>query len=119
LVGGDLVVPAAQVLNEGVTGGEYPQPGDGLDPAHRAQPPFQLGVVGLDAIVRIPVDVVPRGWPQLVEDARVGGCASVMTSTGTTPVAFLARWKNRRAVSVSRRVDAYTSMTCPYWSTAR
>jgi hypothetical protein len=33
-----------------------------------------------------------------------------MTSAGATPVVVLARWKNRRAVAVSRRVDAYTSM---------
>jgi hypothetical protein len=42
-----------------------------------------------------------------------------MTSTGTTPVAFLARSKNPCAASLSRRLDAYTSMTCPTWSTAR
>jgi hypothetical protein len=42
-----------------------------------------------------------------------------MTSTGTTPVVVLARWKNRRAASLSRRVVAYVSMTCPNWSTVR
>jgi hypothetical protein len=42
-----------------------------------------------------------------------------MTSAGTTPVVVLARWKNARAESLLRRVDAYTSMTCPKWSTAR
>jgi hypothetical protein len=42
-----------------------------------------------------------------------------MTSDGVTPVMLLARWKNRRAASLSRRVQAYTSMTCAYWSTAR
>jgi hypothetical protein len=36
-----------------------------------------------------------------------------MTSTGTTPVVALARRKNMRAAAKSRRVDAYTSMTCP------
>jgi hypothetical protein len=35
LVDGDLVVSAAQVLDEGVSGGEYPEPGHGLDSAHR------------------------------------------------------------------------------------
>jgi hypothetical protein len=30
-----------------------------------------------------------------------------------------ARRKNRRAASASRRADTSTSMTCPYWSTAR
>jgi hypothetical protein len=42
-----------------------------------------------------------------------------MTSTGTTPVVVLARWKNRRAASLSGRAEAYTSMTGPNWSTAR
>ena len=74
LVGGDLVVAAAQVLHERVPGGEDPQPGHGLDPAHRAQPPFQLRVVGLDPVVGVPLDVVPGRRPQLVEDPRVGGC---------------------------------------------
>jgi hypothetical protein len=36
LVGGDLVVTAAQVLNERVTGGDYSKPGHGLDAKHRA-----------------------------------------------------------------------------------
>jgi len=47
------------------------------------------------------------------------GARSVLTSDGTTPVVVLARWNNTRAESLLRRVDAYTSMTCPNWSTAR
>jgi hypothetical protein len=66
LVGGDLVMAATQVLHERVAGGKYPQPGHGLDPAHRSQPSFQLRVVGLDPIVGVSLDVVPCGWPQLV-----------------------------------------------------
>jgi len=38
------------------------------------------------------------------------GAQSVMTSAGVTPVVVLACWKNRRAASLSRREDAYTSM---------
>jgi hypothetical protein len=63
-------VAAAEVLHESVPGGEYPQPGHGLDSAHRAQPTFQLGVVGLDPVVRVPLDVVPRRRPRRVEDPR-------------------------------------------------
>jgi hypothetical protein len=45
LVGGDLVVAAAQVLYERVPSGEDPKPCHGFDPAHGTQPPLQLGVV--------------------------------------------------------------------------
>jgi hypothetical protein len=38
LVGGDLVVPAAQVLDEPVTGGEYPKPGLSLLASRHASP---------------------------------------------------------------------------------
>jgi hypothetical protein len=69
LVGGDLVVAAAQVLDEGMAGGEYPQPGHGLDPAHGAQASFQLGVVGLDPVVGVPLDVVPRHRQHLLKEA--------------------------------------------------
>jgi hypothetical protein len=50
LVGGDLIVPAPQVLDEPVTGRDYPKPGHGLDPAHRTQASFQLGLVGLGRV---------------------------------------------------------------------
>jgi hypothetical protein len=76
-------------------------------------------VIGLDTVVGVPLDVVPGRWPQLVEYPRIADARSVMTSDGVTPVVVLARWKNRRAASLSRRTDAYTSMTCPNWSTAR
>jgi hypothetical protein len=41
------------------------------------------------------------------------------TSTGITFNLVRARWKNRRAVAASRRVETSTSMTCPCWLTAR
>jgi hypothetical protein len=40
-----------QVLHERVPGGEDPQPGHGLDAAHRPKPPFELRMVGFDAVV--------------------------------------------------------------------
>jgi hypothetical protein len=43
----------------------------------------------------------------------------VTTSEGTTFNADSARWKNRRAASASRWAETSTSITCPYWSTAR
>jgi hypothetical protein len=39
-VGGDVVVTAAQVLDEGVTGGENPRLAVPLYPAHRPEPGF-------------------------------------------------------------------------------
>jgi hypothetical protein len=45
--------------------------------------------------------------------------ASVTISLGVTFNVDSARWKNRRAAPASRRADTSTSMTCPYWSTAR
>jgi hypothetical protein len=53
LVDSDLVVAAAKVLSESVTGGECAKPGHGLDSAHRAQPPFQLRVVGLAPVIGV------------------------------------------------------------------
>jgi hypothetical protein len=67
-------VATAQVLDERVTGSDYPQPGHGLDPAHRTLAAFQLRVVGLDPVIGVPLDVVPRRRPQRVEDPRVRGC---------------------------------------------
>jgi hypothetical protein len=43
---------------------------------------------------------------------------SVVTSTGAGRY-LNARVKNRRAAAVSGCSDSSTSMTCPYWSTAR
>jgi hypothetical protein len=43
---------------------------------------------------------------------------SVGTSSGAGQWAK-ARMKNRRTAAVSRCWDSSTSMTCPYWSTAR
>jgi hypothetical protein len=40
-----------EALDERVPGGQDPHAGDGLDPAHRSQPPFELSMVGLDAVL--------------------------------------------------------------------
>src|SRR5258708_16755569 len=55
--GGDVVVATAQVLREGVTGGEAPGSAATLQPAHRPQPGFQPSVACLDQVVRL----VPAG----------------------------------------------------------
>jgi len=46
----------------------------GAQPAHRAQPVFELAVVGFDPVVGIPLDVVPCGGDQFVKHGRVDRC---------------------------------------------
>lgn len=46
------------------------------------------------------------------------GDLSVVTSTGS-PWALIAELKNLVAAVVSRFFETNTSMTCPFWSTAR
>ena len=43
----------------------------GLQPAHRSESVFELAVIGLDRIVRVSLDVMPRRRDQLVEHGRV------------------------------------------------
>jgi hypothetical protein len=43
----------------------------------------------------------------------------VVTSTGTTLVVPIARWKNRRAALAARRGETNTSITWPDWAIAR
>jgi hypothetical protein len=56
----ELVVAAAEVLDERVTGGQDPRGPVALQAAHRPQPGFQPPVIGLDRVVRIPLDSVER-----------------------------------------------------------
>ena len=42
-------------------------------PAHRSQPMFELAVIGLDRIVGVPFDVMPRRRDQFLEHGRVDG----------------------------------------------
>ena len=74
-VGGDVVVAAAEVLHESVTGGEDPRGAVALQSAHRAEPGFQPPVICLDRVVRILLNGVQRGGDQLGEHPRVDGCA--------------------------------------------
>ena len=40
--------------------------------AHRPQPGFQPAVIGLDAVIGVPLGGVQRGGDQLVQDLRIG-----------------------------------------------
>lgn len=73
---------------------------------------------GPDCVIDVLLCVVEGDRDELVKDPRIGRCPSVVTSTGSTPSAS-ARVKNIRAAARSRLADSQTSMTCPYWWTAR
>jgi hypothetical protein len=59
-VGRKFIVAAAEILDEGVPGGHDPRGPVALQPAHRPQPRFQPAVIGLDRVVRVPLDGVQR-----------------------------------------------------------
>jgi hypothetical protein len=59
-VGGEFVVAAAEVLHERVAGSQDPCGPVPLQAAHRPQPRFQPAMIGLDRVVRIPLDGVQR-----------------------------------------------------------
>ena len=68
--GGDVIVAAAQVLHERVTGGEDPRRPVPFQAPHRPGPGFQPPVICLDQVVRVLLQGVQRQG-QLVEDPRV------------------------------------------------
>jgi len=57
-IGGEFVVAAAEVLHEGVPGGQGPRGPAAFQSAHRPQPGLQPAVIGLDRIVGIALDGV-------------------------------------------------------------
>jgi len=69
-VGSDLAVAAAQVLDEGMPGGEDPCGAVALQAAHRPEPGFQPAVIRLDRIIRVPLDDMQRRADQLAGDPR-------------------------------------------------
>ena len=69
-IGGEFVVAAADVLNEGVPGDDSPGADVGFQAAHRSQPSFQLGVVGFDPVIGVPFDAMPSCGKNLFEDPR-------------------------------------------------
>jgi hypothetical protein len=79
-VGGEFTMAAAKGLHEGVPGGQVPRGPVASDPAHRPQPRFQPPVIGLDRVVRVPLDGMQRRGDQLIQDPRMGRARSVVTS---------------------------------------
>jgi hypothetical protein len=70
-VGGEFVMAAAEVLDEGVPGGDDPRGPAAFQAAHRPEPGFQPPVVGLDRIIGVALNGMQRGGYQLIEDPRV------------------------------------------------
>ena len=56
--GGELVMAAAEVLDERVPGGDDTGRAEPFETAHRPQPQFQPSVIGLDRIISVPLDDV-------------------------------------------------------------
>ena len=69
--GGDVVVAAAEILDEGMTGSQDPRGAVTLQAPHRPQPGFQPPVVCLDRVVRVLLNGVQRRGDQLIEHPRV------------------------------------------------
>ena len=73
--GGDVVVIAAEILDEGVTGGEDSYGAVPLQSAHRPEPGFEPSMVCFDRVVRVLLDGVQRRGDQLVKDPGIDGRA--------------------------------------------
>jgi transposase len=66
-----LVVSAAKVLHEGVSGDDHPGTAVLFEPAHRTQPRLQPPMVALDPIVGVPVGAMPGRRQQVLQHSRV------------------------------------------------
>jgi hypothetical protein len=100
-------------------GDDHPGAAVLLEPAHRPQSRLETTVIGLDPVVGTPIGAMPRARRQFLQHHRIGRRESVVTSRAVVLLVPRARWKNRRALALSRRDEANTSMTCPAWSIAR
>nr|WP_207232733.1 hypothetical protein [Micromonospora kangleipakensis] len=72
---------------------------------------LELAVIGLDRIVRVPLDVVPGRGDQVVEHRWVDRGGVGDDFAGRHLQHPQCRWKNRRAAAASRRAETSTSMT--------
>jgi hypothetical protein len=76
-------------------------------------------VVALDPVVGVAVGACHAAGSSSLQHGGYTGVLSVVTSTGVTLVAPMARSMNRRAAAASRDGNTNTSMTWPNWSIAR
>jgi hypothetical protein len=75
-------------------------------------------VVGFDPVVGVLAGVVVHASQRSTIVRARAGDRSVVTSAGP-PWVLIAVEKNRVAAVKSRFFETITSMTCPFWSTAR
>ena len=109
---------AADVLDEGVPGGDDSCAAELFEPAHRSQSGLQPSVIGFDRVISVLGGDMAGGGYQLVEHPRVGGRVISDDLNRRWPV-LQARVKNRRVAARSRFSETNTSMICPNWSMAR
>jgi hypothetical protein len=101
-VDGVLVLTAAQILYESVTGRDHSQGRDGLEAAHRSQSRFEPSVIGFDAVVRVLLEHVPSAGGDVLDDAWVDRRPVGRDLVGVGPWVS-ARVKNAREAAASRR----------------
>src|SRR5829696_4557643 len=115
---GEFVVAAAKVLDEGVPGGDHCGGAEAFRlRIGRSRAFSRPWSVSIRLFAYCSVRCAAAGTSSS-STRRYGPALSVVTSTGAGPY-FNAPVKKRRAAAVSRCSDSSTSMTWPYWSTAR
>jgi hypothetical protein len=78
----EFVVPALQVLYEAMPGDHDPGAAILLEAPHRTKPCLQPTMIAFDSVIGVAVGAMPGRGQQLLQHDWVGGCWSVMTSTG-------------------------------------
>ena len=86
--------------------------------SHQVQTRFELPIVRFDSIVRVLLSVVERSRDQLIHygERHPGPIGDHLDRFTMSACAIV---KNRRAASISRRVETEMSMIWPCWSIAR
>ena len=79
----ELVVAAAEVLDEGVPSDHHARRSIGLQPPHRSEPGLQPAVVAFDPVVLVLAGVVQRGRNRSSITFANAGARSVTTSSGS------------------------------------
>jgi hypothetical protein len=114
----ELVVAAAQVLNERMPATDRLGAAQPFQTAHRSRPRLQPTMIGFDRVVGVLLHHMPRLRHHLVEHPRVGRCP-VGGHLGRPPRGGYGLGEEPAGGCQIRFDEARTSMTCPCWSIAR
>jgi hypothetical protein len=107
-------MPSADVLDQGMSGDHDPGAAVLLHAPHRPQPCLETAVVGLNAVVGVPIGAVPGRWQEVIEHHWVDRRPVSHDFAGLRVLVVpMACSKNQRAAAASRWWDTNTSMTCP------